>query len=193
MKKHRQGFTLLTLAVALGVAVYLNWEYAKTADESMIADASAQNTVVMDELAVETQTETADKNYGEAQLVSVNQKSGSDFFEQARLNRTKSRDEALDRLKKSLKGSNLSSAEKEELTKELSAQIDHSNTENEIETLIRAKGFADCVAFIDDGKVNVTVMTSSDSLQADEVAQIRDVVLSRCNVSAQDICVVEIK
>ena len=193
MKKHRQGFTLLTLAVALGVAVYLNWEYAKTADESQIADASAQNTVVMDELAVETQTETADKNYGEAQLVSVNKKSGSDFFEQARLNRTKSRDEALDSLKKSLKGSNLSGAEKEQLTKELSAQIDHINTENEIETLIKAKGFADCVVFIDDGKVNVTVMTSSDSLQADEVAQIRDVVLSRCEVSAQDICVVEIK
>ncbi len=193
MKKHRQGFTLLTLAVALGVAVYLNWEYAKTADESLIADASAQNTVVMDELAVETQAETADKNYGEAQLVSVNQKSGGDFFEQARLNRTKSRDEALDSLKKSLKGSNLSSAEKDQLTKELSAQIDHINTENEIETLIKAKGFADCVVFIDDGKVNVTVMTSSDSLQADEVAQIRDAVLSRCDVSAQDICVVEIK
>ena len=193
MKKHRQGFTLLTLAVALGVAVYLNWEYAKTADESLIADASAQNTVVMDELAVETQTETADKNYGEAQLVSVNKKSGSDFFEQARLNRTKSRDEALDSLKKSLKGSNLSGAEKDQLTKELSAQIDHINTENEIETLIKAKGFADCVVFIDDGKVNVTVMTSSDSLQADEVAQIRDAVLSRCDVSAQDICVVEIK
>lgn len=193
MKKHRQGFTLLTLAVALGVAVYLNWEYAKTADESLIADASAQNTVVMDELAVETQAETADKNYGEAQLVSVNKKSGSDFFEQARLNRTKSRDEALDSLKKSLKGSNLSGAEKDQLTKELSAQIDHINTENEIETLIKAKGFADCVVFIDDGKVNVTVMTSSDSLQADEVAQIRDAVLSRCDVSAQDICVVEIK
>ena len=191
MKRRKQGLTLLTLAVALGVAVYLNWEYAKTADESIVADAEVQTVSVVDEL--NTEAELVDKNYGEAQLVSVSKKSGSDFFDQARLSRTKTRDEALDSLKKSLKGSGLSSDEKEKLTQALSQEIGNSNTENEIETMIKAKGFADCVAFISEGKVNITVMTSSGQLQADEVAQIRDIVLSKCDVSAQDICVVEIK
>ena len=191
MKRRKQGLTLLTLAVALGVAVYLNWEYAKTADESIVTDAEVQTVSVVDEL--NTEAEPVDKNYGEAQLVSVSKKSGSDFFDQARLSRTKTRDDALDSLKKSLKGSGLSSDEKEKLTQALSQEIGNSNTENEIETMIKAKGFADCVAFISEGKVNITVMTSSGQLQADEVAQIRDIVLSKCDVSAQDICVVEIK
>lgn len=191
MKRRKQGLTLLTLAVALGVAVYLNWEYAKTADESIVTDAEVQTVSVVDEL--NTEAEPVDKNYGEAQLVSVSKKSSSDFFDQARLSRTKTRDEALDSLKKSLKGSGLSIDEKEKLTQELSQEIGNSNTENEIETMIKAKGFADCVAFISEGKVNITVMTSSGQLQADEVAQIRDIVLSKCDVSAQDICVVEIK
>ena len=191
MKRRKQGLTLLTLAVALGVAVYLNWEYAKTADESIVTDAEVQTVSVVDEL--NTEAEPVDKNYGEAQLVSVSKKSGSEFFDQARLSRTKTRDEALDSLKKSLKGSGLSSDEKEKLTQALSQEIGNSNTENEIETMIKAKGFADCVAFISEGKVNITVMTSSGQLQADEVAQIRDIVLSKCDVSAQDICVVEIK
>lgn len=193
MKKHKQGFTLVTLAVALGVAVYLNWEYAKTADNSMIKDASAPHMAVTDPLAAEASAEQADKNYGEAQLVSAEKKNGSDFFDEARLNRTKSRDDALDSLKKSLKGTGLSGEEKQKLTQKLSSEIEHINTENEMETLVKAKGFADCVAFIDGDQVNVTVMTSADSLQADEVAQIRDIVLSRCDVRAQDICVVEIK
>ena len=51
----------------------------------------------------------------------------------------------------------------------------------------------DCVAFIDNGTVNITVMTSGDGLTADQVAQIRDIVLSKCSVSAQNITVVEVK
>lgn len=42
----------------------------------------------------------AGKNYGEAQLVSVSKDSGTEFFEQARLNRSKARDEALDAIKR---------------------------------------------------------------------------------------------
>ena len=51
----------------------------------------------------------------------------------------------------------------------------------------------DCVAFIDGDNVNITVMTTSDGLTQTEVAQIRDIVLSECSVSAQNITVVEIK
>ena len=55
----------------------------------------------------------AGKNYGEAQLVSVSKDSGTEFFEQARLNRSKARDEALDAIKKTLKSADLSESEKE--------------------------------------------------------------------------------
>ena len=74
-KKLNQKMTLLTLVVALGVAVYLNWEYAKSTDLALdAAEANAPVTttgVVTDALAVDGDVETGDKNYGEAQLVSV--------------------------------------------------------------------------------------------------------------------------
>lgn len=193
--KTNQKMTMLTLAVALGVAVYLNWEYAKTTDNALAAAATPSATTppaVTDQLAVDAAAD-ADKNYGEAQLVSVNGQSGSEFFETARLQRSKTRDEALDALQKSLKSAKLTDEEKTELTARLTDQIESITTESDVESLIRAKGFVDCVAFINDGQVNITVMTTSDGLTASEVAQIRDIVLSKCSVSAQNITVVEVK
>lgn len=191
--KINQKMTLLTLVVALGVAVYLNWEYAKSTDLAM--DATQANApvagVVTDALAANA--EVGDKNYGEAQLVSVGESTGDKFFEQARLSRTKTRDEALDKLQKSLKNAKLSDEEKAELTAKLTATINSITAESDIETLIKAKGFVDCVAFIDSDKVNITVMTTNDGLTKEEVAQIRDIVLSKCKVSAQNITVVEVK
>lgn len=195
-KKMNQKMTLLTLVVALGVAVYLNWEYAKSTDlalDAAEANAPVSAGVVTDALAVDGEVETGDKNYGEAQLVSVGEPTGEEFFEQARLTRTKTRDEALDTLQKSLKSAKLSDEEKEELTARLTATIDHITAESDIESLVKAKGFVDCVAFIDRDAVDVTVMTTSDGLTKEEVAQIRDIVLSKCQVTAQNITIVEVK
>ena len=173
-KKLNQKMTLLTLVVALGVAVYLNWEYAKSTDLALdAAEANAPVTttgVVTDALAVDGDVETGDKNYGEAQLVSVG-----------------------DTLQKSLKSAKLSDEEKDALTAQLTAAIDSITAESDIETLVKAKGFVDCVAFINGDAVDVTVMTTSDGLTKEEVAQIRDIVLSKCQVTAQNITIVEVK
>lgn len=197
-KKANQRMTLLTLVVALGVAVYLNWEYAKSTDIALSETAPVATTVgvsaddvVLDALAVDG--EVGDKNYGEAQLVSVGEAKGDKFFEEARLSRTKTRDEALDKLQKSLKSAKLTTDEKTAATEALTNTLNNITLENEIETLIKAKGFVDCVAFIDNDKVNVTVMTTNDGLTKEEVAQIRDIVLSKCSVTAQNITIVEVK
>ena len=191
--------TLLTLTVALTVAVYLNWEYAKSADLAL--DVAANQTVtegetkaVPDELPTAAEPEpTANKTYGEAQLVSANASSSESFFEEARLARTKARDEALDSLQKSLKRSSLSEEEKSELTNRLTGEINAITQESDVEALVKAKGFVDCVAYVGSGKVDVTVMTTGDALTAAEVTQIRDIVLSKCAVTAQNITVVEVK
>ena len=205
MKKSKanQRITLLTLVVALGAAVYLNWEYAKTTDlaldtetvnaptEGLVMDALETDAEVLSESA--DTNDAADKTYGEAQLVSVGEATGDTFFQQARLDRTKTRDEALDKLQKSLKKAKLSDEEKEATTKELTDTISHITAEGEIESLVKAKGFVDCVVFIDSDQVNVTVMTTNDGLAKEEVAQIRDIVLAKCEVRSQDITIVEVK
>lgn len=224
--------TAATLAVALCVAVYLNWQYARTggavtasagsetaaaaslgaaqetsaeagavpeaaADAPAAAQISADSAVTVSDglMTEQEELEAANKNYGEAQLVSVSKDSGSAFFEQARLDRSKTRDAAVDQIEQSLKKSSLSDAEKKTLADQLTACLEDITAENEIETLVKAKGFADCLCFLKDNKADITVMTASgDGLNASQVAQIRDIVLGKCSdLSAQDITVVEVK
>ena len=87
----------------------------------------------------------------------------------------------------------LSAEEKKEYTAQMTANLEDLNAENEIETLIKAKGFADCLCFLQSGRADLTVMTSGEPLTAAQVAQIRDVVLNKSTVTAQNITVVEVK
>ena len=208
--KNTRRVTALTLAAALVVAVYLNWQYART-DTGIAADEEAQvvsaepvqavavegepvAAPVTDGLMTEAEAvSSANKNYGEAQLVSVANDAGAKFFEEARLKRQKAHDEAMDTIQKTLKTSGLSAEEKKGYTQQLTSNLEDLNAENEIETLVKAKGFADCLCFLQSGRADLTVMTSGDALTAAQVAQIRDIVLSKSEVTAQNITVVEVK
>lgn len=208
-KDNTRKVTALTLVVALGVAVYLNWEYARadpgvpelSVETSALAgteeNAAAAQTAagISDQLLTEEEAlEATDKSYGEAQLVSVSKNSGAEFFEQARLARTKSYDDAMDKIEKAMKNSSLTEAEKQQLTAQLTQCLENLTLENEIETLVKAKGFADCVCFLRDGSADLTVMTGGSALDAAQVAKIRDIVLGKCSeLTAQDITVVEVK
>lgn len=195
--KSKRQLTILTLILALGVAVYLNWEYAKTdssfvlptqtqaEEDALLANAQAEDAPVMEALP--------DKNYGEAQLVSVSENSSDQYFETARLTRTKTRDEALDKLKQSLKATGLTEEEKAQLKDTLSSTISNISLESDIENLVKAKGFADCVVFIDGENVDLAVKTGPEGLSKNEVAQLRDIILGKVQTSAQNISIVEVK
>lgn len=210
MAKSTRRATAVTLAAALAVACYLNWQYARTDMDTVAVETAAAATSaassgssdtsssgsgqVTDALLTEAEAASAaNKNYGEAQLVSVANDTGSQFFDEARLKREKAHDEALDTIQKTLKDSSLSDAEKAEYTAQMTANLEDINAENEIETLIKAKGFADCLCFLQSGRADLTVMTSGDALTAAQVAQIRDIVMSKSNATAQNITVVEVK
>ena len=195
--KSKRQLTILTLILALGVAVYLNWEYAKTdssfvlptqtqvEEDALLANAQAEDAPVMEALP--------DKNYGEAQLVSVSENSSDQYFETARLTRTKTRDEALDKLQQSLKATGLTEEEKAQLKDTLSSTISNISLESDIENLVKAKGFADCVVFIDGENVDLAVKTGPEGLSKNEVAQLRDIILGKVQTSAQNISIVEVK
>ena len=195
--KSKRQLTILTLILALGVAVYLNWEYAKTdssfvlptqtqaEEDALLANAQAEDAPVMEALP--------DKNYGEAQLVSVSENSSDQYFETARLTRTKTRDEALDKLQQSLKAIGLTEEEKAQLKDTLSSTISNISLESDIENRVKAKGFADCVVFIDGENVDLAVKTGPEGLSKNEVAQLRDIILGKVQTSAQNISIVEVK
>lgn len=207
--KSRQA-TAAVMVLALGAAVYLNWSFARQAPQEMTVasesvseiDGALEASAVLDPLeATETSEtvedlgqQTANKNYGEAQMVSVTKDSGTEFFEQARLSRSQSRDEALEALNKALKDTTVSEEEKKALTDKLSTQVNNITLETKLETLIKSKGFADCVVNLEGEQANVTVMTENDALTAEEVARIRDALMGQCvGLDAQDITIVEVK
>lgn len=213
--KNKRKLTLITLVLALGVAVYLNWEYAKNDDGFQVLDGATEVGTTAEGISFETLPDDTvtdvletsvtadnqsdvtdslpDKNYGDSQLVSATKSTGDKFFDEARLTRSKTRDEALDKLQKSLKSANLTDEEKKSLTDNLTAVLQSITKESDVENLVKAKGFADCVAFIDSDKVNVTVKTSGEPLNATTVAQIRDIVIGKVKTDAKNITIVEVK
>ena len=193
------GVTAAFLTLAMGGAVYLNWNYARAlpAEAQTVGAAAEKTAAVTDPLlpaAADVDAGNTAKNYGEAQLVSVVKDAGTSFFESARLSRDKARDEALETLKKALKNAKLTDEEKTALTEKLSAQVSSITAAAELESLIKAKGFADCLVALDETGASVTVMTETGTLNGDQVARIRDAVLTKCpQLSAQQLTIVEVK
>ena len=193
------GVTAAFLTLAMGGAVYLNWSYARAlpAEAQTVGAAAEKTAAVTDPLlpaAADADAGNTAKNYGEAQLVSVVKDAGTSFFESARLSRDKARDEALETLKKALKNAKLTDEEKTALTEKLSAQVGSITAAAELESLIKAKGFVDCLVALDETGASVTVMTETGTLNGDQVARIRDAVLTKCpQLSAQQLTIVEVK
>ncbi len=105
-----------------------------------------------------------------------------DYFARARYERDCARSEATELLKVSVQN-----GDKEQgLNAEKIAEY-AKNMENEtaIENLIKAKGYEDCVAFIDDSGVSVVV--KSEDMEKEGVAKIKDIIIEQTGVKATQI------
>lgn len=106
----------------------------------------------------------------------------SDYFAMSRSDRTASRSETV-MYYEAIKASEASSEEaKANAEKELAALVSCMETEQRLETLIKALGFSDCLVTV--GTENVNVILKSDALTDQEVAQVLDVVLTETDKTA---------
>ncbi len=202
----KKQLTLVALVVALALAVYLNWQFAKTdRDNGLVQQVLAGQTGQTEPAAPvsadgesgeadsEPQGEPTDKYYGEALFVSAEEEYAEGYFAEARLTRSQTRDEALETLEKALSKTDLTEAEKNNLTAQLTSTASSIAMEGAAETQIKAKGFADCVVFLSGDKVKAVVKAPGDGLSAAEVSQIKEVLIDACGVEATNINIVEIK
>jgi len=172
----KKQIMLSALVLALGVAVYLNYQYSRVGSEFPAAAAAA----VADESTVGTAGDMDAENYGEA------------YFAEARLSRSKSRDEAVQTLAGMLSSADLSAEQKTQLAQQAAELARSIETEGKIENLIKAKGFQQCMVYYDTKKVDVVVQSGS-GLTDDQVAQMQDVIQGEVKVPAEDIRIVEVK
>jgi stage III sporulation protein AH len=181
MKGAKKNILILTVLLFVCAAVYLNWSYNNrwgAADSSMVA-------------AEDAAAEKAEQDYTAA--MSDKSAASSDYFAKARLTRQTSRDEALNLLKSAASSEGASQETIDGAMKSISAMATYSMKETQMENELIAKGFTDCVVYITDDAVTVSVPAPKDGLTAEQVAQITDIVTTESDYTAAQLNVVEIK
>lgn len=176
----KRQLALCALTCALGLAIYLNWQ---AAGGTFSTDGDVQTGT--------SNSGSGGEKFGDVELVSTNE-DASGYFSQVRIERQQSRDEAIETVKNIFSSSSsLSATELEDATKAAGKITEAVEKETKIENMIKAKGFKDCVVFLDNDKANIVV--KSEGLLPSEAAQIKDIILGAVNIKPENIRIVEVK
>ncbi|HIT30276.1 MAG TPA: SpoIIIAH-like family protein [Candidatus Scatomorpha stercoravium] len=168
MKNLKRNAVIAAVLVFVCAAVYLNWSYNN--------DRDAEGVMAPEE----DKTETAASESG-------------DYFARARLTRQTSRDEALDLLETAAAGEGASQETIDGAMDAIAAMATWSMQETQIENLLLAKDFSDCVVYISSDGVTAAVPAPVEGLSAAAVAQITETIIGETGCSAEDIRVIEVK
>ena len=189
MKKLKRYLVVAVVVLFAGAAVYLNWDYNRNlgqADPVMVEAEDAQAAAAEQKDKSKT-TEAAET---ESQTETV---PASDYCASARLSRQQSRDEAMSLLETAATGEGVSQEVLDSAMNEITCMATWSMQEAQVENLLLAKGYAECVAFISEDGISVAVPAPLEGLTEQSVAQITDAITAETDFAASQIRLVEIK
>ncbi len=186
MKTFKRNAVIITVLLFVCVAAYLNWSYNKKDNDSeAIAEVSPTASAGKDGKA---ETSSAGLFYEpEEEVVD------SAFFDSARLNRQQARDSAAATLASVTETDGASQEMIDAALAEIQKIASDSIEEAQLEDMIKAKGFTDCVVYISETGVSITVPAPDDGLSAASVAKITDVVVTQTDYRAGDLKITEVK
>lgn len=185
----RRNGVVAAMLVLVGAAVFLNWKYTGEAGEAAAQEAGTkilgQSTLVSGtgDAAAGSGGEDLAADGGDGEAVYT----GSDYFASARLTRQQARDNAIDLLEKAAGEEGADKAVANEASQGIQVLASYTLTEAQIENLVTAKGYKDCVAFMNDDSVSVVVATDSGELTGEDVAKITDITKSETGYPAGSI------
>lgn len=116
----------------------------------------------------------------------------SDYFATARLSRQQARDSALSLLERAGESEELGEQTAGEVAQGIEALASFTLKESQIENMVTAKGYDDCVVFLSDESVSVVVSSRHDGLQTEDIARITDVVKQETGLPASAIKILEV-
>ena len=117
----------------------------------------------------------------------------SGYFSTARLNRQQSRDSALALLQEAAAGEEADQTLKDEANQSIQTMANYTVTEAQIENLVIAKGYADCVAFIGENALSLAVAAPDGGLTEADTAKIVDVVNQTAGFTADQIKIIAVE
>ena len=178
----------MVAAIALFVcaAVYLNWDYEQQAQAGKTL---GQSTLVGSETADPLLPDSS----AQYSTASQEERDAEGYFAAARLNRQQARDSALSLLQDAAAQENADETVKSQVNDTIQTMADYTVTEAQIENLVMAKGYADCVAFIGENSLSLAVATPEEGLTEADTARIVDVVNQTTGFTADQIKIIEVE
>ena len=185
MKLWKRNTVVAAVIVFVMAAVYFNWSYHKdteTVSGKMLGQAQlvSRPTETEDPLA---SGESAEGNQATA---------GSSYFASARLNRQQARDAALSLYQQSLSGDVDDEAIRTQATTAMQTLANFTISEAQIENMIVAKGYADCVAFISENSISVVIAPLEGGITDADVARVNEIVHEQTGLTASQIKLLEV-
>ena len=142
----------------------------------------------------------AEKNYGDSNLVGKkNDKNKEDesagtaasYFSEARVSRQQSRDEAVQTIQNLYNSGENDETQTASLIQKAEEITANMELETKIESIIKAKGFDDCIVYISGDYADVMVQT--EGLLETEAALIKEAIIQETTVPVENISIVEVK
>lgn len=180
----KRNTVVATMAVLVCAAVALNWKYS--GDEA-VRQVQETGKVLGEATLVSAQEHEAESEAAETAADEEAVYTGSDYFASARLTRQQARDSALSLLQEAAAQEGADAAAVTEASTGIQALAACTLQEAQIENLVTAKGYADCVAFLGEDSVSIVVATDSGELTGSDVVKITDIAMQETGLSADGI------
>ena len=181
MKVKKQHILAASLVLALGAAVYINWQFSGTPLVSPSSKELGAATYVSKDAEA-----TADESVSSANA----ELTPEGKLAKARTERAQAQDKALSEAKDILDLSDGSDEARVEAVRSADAIEKRIIAQSNIESILEAKGFSSALCYISDSGCTVTVL--KDDLKDDSPVIIKDAVLSQLDIEFNNIVIVEV-
>ena len=114
----------------------------------------------------------------------------TDYFSSTQVSRTRARDEALEVLKSVIEDTKADEDSKTVAYTGITKIAKEMENESNIESLVTAKGFAQCVAVINDTSASIVVSSENDLTPA-QLSQINEIVYTQAGILPENITVIK--
>ena len=187
MKVWKKNMVAAAVLVTVCAGIYVNWLYTEENVATSLTDTLDAEKVMSDDTLILSEDMAAIASGEDVATTST------DYFAAVRLSRQQARDSAVNLLQEAMAYSGEGSSKEVESAMELEDIVQTALSEAQIESLIIAKGYADCVAYMSGEGISVAVSSPEGGLQQADVAVIADIVMAQSEYSLDDIRVVEVQ
>ena len=187
MKVWKKNLVAAAILVTVCAGIYVNWLYTEDKTAASLEDSLDTQKVMNEHTLVLS---------GDMEAIAAGEdvtSTATDYFAAVRLSRQQARDNAVNLLQEAMAYSGSESSKDVESAMELEDIVQTALSEAQIESLIIAKGYADCVAYMSGEGISVAVSSPEGGLQQADVAVIADIVMTQSDYSLDDIRVVEVQ